>query len=59
MVKTIVWRRKANDELNAIIQYLHENWGESVARAFVKKTYHTIELLSQYPELGTLENYDK
>ncbi len=59
MVKTVVWRRKANKEFNAIISYLQENWGENVTSAFVKKAYQTIDLLSQYPHMGTLENYEK
>jgi plasmid stabilization system protein ParE len=59
MVKAIVWRHKANKEFNAFINYLQEYWGENATRAFVKKTYQTIELLSQFPDMGTLENYDK
>jgi plasmid stabilization system protein ParE len=34
-------------------------WGESVTRAFVKKIYDFFDILSEFPELGTLENVEK
>ena len=59
MAKTIVWHRKANNEFNAIINYLQINWNKKVTKSFVEKAYQIIEILREYPELGTIENYEK
>jgi plasmid stabilization system protein ParE len=59
MVKTIVWRRKANNQFNAIINYLQKNWNDKVTKSFVEKAYQIIEILREYPEMGTIENYEK
>lgn len=59
MVKTIVWNRRASDSFNAIIDYLQKEWGDRVTKNFVSRTYQIIEFLSENPEMGTLENYEK
>jgi plasmid stabilization system protein ParE len=59
MAKTIVWNNKASIQFNAVIEYLETEWGEKVTKSFVVRTYQIIEILAQYPEIGTLENPDK
>ncbi|MFC0517528.1 type II toxin-antitoxin system RelE/ParE family toxin [Mucilaginibacter angelicae] len=59
MAKTIVWNRKASDKFNSIIAYLEQEWGENVTKNFVINTYKIIELIANYPEMGTLENKEK
>jgi len=59
MVKTVVWNRKASNKFNAIISYLQNEWGDNVTQNFVVKTYQIIEFISQYPEMGTLEDHEK
>jgi plasmid stabilization system protein ParE len=59
MVKTIIWHRKANNEFNAIINYLQLNWNDNVTKSFVERAYQIIEILKEHPEMGTIENYDK
>jgi plasmid stabilization system protein ParE len=59
MVKTIVWNRRASDSFNSIIEYLQYKWGDRVTKNFVKHTYQIIELLAEYPEMGSIENYEK
>lgn len=59
MVKEIIWTKRANNKFNKIIDYLEREWGENVTRNFVKKTYDIIELISDQPELGTMENPEK
>jgi len=34
-------------------------WGERVTTSFVRKVYNLIEMLSEYPEIGTIENSEK
>ena len=59
MAKKIVWTRAANYKFNKIIDYLEQEWGHNVTRNFVRKTYDIIELISDQPELGTVENKEK
>ena len=59
MAKTIVWNNRASIQFNAIIEYLEKEWGEKVTKNFVIRAYQIIEILAQYPEIGTLENPDK
>ena len=59
MAKKIVWTKRAITKFNNIIKYLEEDWGEGVTENFVRKTYDIIELISDQPALGTLENPEK
>jgi plasmid stabilization system protein ParE len=34
-------------------------WNEKVAKSFVYNVYDLIEILAEYPEIGTLENEEK
>ncbi len=59
MAKTIVWNRRASNSFNAIIKYLQEEWSENVTRNFVVRSYQIIDLLSENPEMGLIENDEK
>lgn len=56
MAKEIIWTKRANQKFNNIISYLEEEWSESVTEDFVRTTYNKIELLTEQPYLGSLEN---
>ncbi len=59
MAKTIIWNRQASNSFNTIINYLQDEWSESVTRNFVVRTYQIIDLLSENPEMGLIENAEK
>ncbi len=59
MAKKIVWTKRANIKFNGIIDYLEQEWGPNVTQNFVNKAYGIIDLISDQPDLGTLENPDK
>jgi plasmid stabilization system protein ParE len=59
MVREIVWTKRANYKFNTILEYLELEWGERVTRNFIKRTYDIIQLISENPELGTLENQER
>ena len=59
MAKKIVWTKRANLKFNGVIDYLEQEWGHGVTESFVKRAFDIIELISDQPELGTLENYEK
>ena len=56
MAKEIVWTKRAHSKFNKIIDYIEEEWGEAVTMNFVQKSFDIIELLSERPFLGTLED---
>lgn len=59
MVREIVWTKRANYKFNTILEYLELEWGDRVTRNFIKRTYDIIQLNSENPELGTLENQER
>jgi len=59
MAEKVVWTKRANVRFNKIIKYLDQKWGSATTENFVKKTYDIIELITDHPELGTLEKQDK
>ena len=56
MAKSIVWNKRARTRFDQIISYLKSDWNENVTRNFVVRTYQLVELLADYPDLGTLED---
>lgn len=59
MAKKIVWTQRANKKFNKIIEYLELEWGNKVTGNFVNKTFDILDLISEHPDLGTLELVDK
>lgn len=59
MAKKIVWTKRANNKFNKIIDFLEEEWGPNVTRNFVRKTYDILDLISDQPDLGTMENKER
>jgi plasmid stabilization system protein ParE len=56
MALEIVWSRRADRKFDLILEYLSDEWGTKVTKAFVKKVYDFLDILSEFPEIGTLEN---
>ena len=59
MARQIVWTKRANEKFNKVVRYLENEWGERVTENFVRNTYDVVELISDQPDLGTLENPEK
>ncbi len=59
MALEVQWSKQADRKFDKIIEYLLIEWSERVTRAFIKKVYDLIETLSEFPEIGTLENKGK
>jgi plasmid stabilization system protein ParE len=59
MALEIVWSNRADKKFDSILEYLAEEWGNKVTKAFVKKVYDFLDILSEFPEIGTLENKEK
>jgi len=59
MALKIYWTKRADKKFDKIIDYLTREWGENVAKAFTIKVYDFLDILSEFPEIGTIENKEK
>ncbi|HKL34155.1 MAG TPA: type II toxin-antitoxin system RelE/ParE family toxin [Tangfeifania sp.] len=59
MALEIYWSKRAEKQLDEILLFLQNEWGENVTKNFAKKIYNFLDLLSKYPKLGTIENKEK
>ncbi len=59
MALEIYWTKRADKKFDKIIEYLFNEWGESVTKAFTRKVYDFLDILSEFPEIGTIENKEK
>jgi len=56
MALEIYWSKRADIKFDSILEYLNTEWGEVVTSAFVKKVYDFLDILIEFPEIGTVEN---
>ncbi len=59
MALKIIWSKRADKKFDKIIDYLNEDFGESVTKSFVIKVFDLLDILSEFPELGSVENPEK
>lgn len=59
MALEIVWSKRADEKFDLILKYLSKEWGTNVTKAFIIKVYDFLDILSEFPEIGTLENKEK
>jgi plasmid stabilization system protein ParE len=55
MALKIQWYKRAETKFDNIIDRLEEDWGEKSAKDLVQKVNRVLNLLTKYPELGTIE----
>ena len=58
MALEIVWSKRADNKFDKIIKHLTDEWGKNVTSAFVKKVYDFLDILVEFPEIGTLEHWN-
>ena len=56
MALEIQWSKKADRNFDSILDYIKGEFGENTTSKFVRKVHDFLELLSEFPELGTEEN---
>ncbi len=59
MALEIYWTKRADKKFDKIIEYLLNEWDENVAKAFIKKVYDFLDILTDFPKIGTIENKGK
>lgn len=55
MALEVYWTKTAERKLADIVAYLQKRWGDPSARSFVRKTFGTIEIIAEFPEVGSLD----
>ena len=59
MALEIRWTTKADIKLDHMIIYLETEWGNRVVKAFMRKLYDFLEILSEFPEVGSMQFPEK
>lgn len=59
MALEIYWTTRANKKFDSILEYLLSEWNVKISKNFVKKVFDFLDILTEFPELGTLENEKK
>jgi plasmid stabilization system protein ParE len=59
MALRIFWTNRASKNFDIIIEYLEVEWGDQVTKRFIKAVNDFLELLVEFPELGSIENKEK
>lgn len=59
MALMVKWSKYADQSFDRILEYLQAEWGDNVTRAFVRRTYEFLDLLAEFPEIGTIENQER
>ena len=59
MALRIFWSRRADKKFDTILDYLSDEWGGKVTSAFVKKVYDFLDILIEFPEIGSIENAER
>ena len=59
MALVIKWTKRADKKFDKIIEYLLTEQGERVAGSFVKRVYDFLDILSEHPRIGSIENKEK
>ena len=52
----VYWSSKAEKQFQSIVEYLETTWGINSASKFINSIFEFIEILSDFPEIGTLEH---
>lgn len=59
MALKIRWSKRAVHKFDKIIEYLSTEWNEQVTEDFVKKVVGFIDTLSDFPQIGIIQNKEK
>ena len=59
MARKIKWSKHADRKFDKILEYLENEWGKKVTNAFIKRTHEFLDLLTDFPEIGSLVPIDR
>lgn len=55
MAKKIIWSKSAAEDFNRLVNYLQEDWGDTVTTRFTTKFFSLLNMLSQWPAVGRIQ----
>lgn len=59
MAVEIRWSKRAEKKFDKIIEYLLSEWDERTTEAFIRRVYDFIDILSEFPDIGVIQNREK
>ncbi len=59
MALKIQWYKKAETKFDKILKRVEDDWGKKSAKDLIQKVNRVFDLLTKYPELGTVEVPDR
>jgi plasmid stabilization system protein ParE len=59
MARRLRLTKRASGRLSEILIHLEDNFGTLVAKRFLKRTYSFFDILTEFPQIGTLEDAEK
>ena len=59
MAQEIIWTKRADQKFDKIIEYLMKEWDDKVTEGFVKRVFDFIDILKEFPEIGSIENKER
>jgi len=59
MALKIFWTNRASKNFDIILEYLEVEWGDQVTKRFIKDVFDFLELLVEFPEIGSIVNKEK
>ena len=59
MALEIKWTKRAENSFDSIFEYIKLKFGDSTAKKFASQSFEIFELLSLFPEMGTIEDSTK
>lgn len=59
MALEIVFTKRADNKLDAILDYLRNEWSLKTAETFTEHLYNILDIVSRFPDAGTLIDESK
>lgn len=59
MALDVIWSKRAAKKFQSIVDYLQIEWGDTVTSAFIRKTNDLLDILKEFPEVGSIEIPDR
>ncbi len=56
MALEIIWSKRAEKKFDKITIYINDSFGKSTTQSFVRKVFQSLDILAEFPEIGTVEN---
>ena len=59
MALKIFWTKRALNNFEYILEYLEEQFGDAISKAFAIRVHSFVDNLQYFPEIGNIQNSEK